>query len=158
MQRKNFTRQCSVYDSVCDYKNLIYIQSSIKVEKHTRRFKRVWNVQSSAHRFIILLFCDMLFQETSRQSRLVTSIPVSLWRMGRPDSPPSVALQGQNCASSRVSSITLSTLWWAWSTTPTSGRSHADARLYLILTIYTYRYFYIIHAYLDTAHQKQPYS
>ena len=71
------------------------------------------------------------FQETSRPSRSVTSVPVSLWRMGRPDSPPSVAPPGQNCASSRVSLITLNTLWWAWSTTPTSGRSHVS-RLYFI--------------------------
>lgn len=74
----------------------------------------------------------MTSQETSRQSRLVTSAPVSLWRMGRPDSPPFVAPQGQSCASSRVSSITPSTLWWAWSTTPMSGGSHAAASLYLI--------------------------
>lgn len=74
----------------------------------------------------------MTSQETSRQSRLVTSAPVSLWRMGRPDSPPFVAPQGQSCASSRVSSITPSTLCWAWSTTPMSGGSHAAASLYLI--------------------------
>ncbi|TMS23157.1 tRNA (adenine(37)-N6)-methyltransferase [Larimichthys crocea] len=43
--------------------------------------------------------------------------------MGPPDSPPFVAPRGQNCASSRVSSITLSTLWWAWSITPMSGSS-----------------------------------
>lgn len=69
------------------------------------------------------MLLTVTFQETSRRSRLVTSVPVSLWRTGPPDSPPFVAPRGQNCASGRVSSITLSTLWWAWSCTPTSGRS-----------------------------------
>lgn len=65
-----------------------------------------------------------LFQEPSRLSRLVTSVPASLSRTGHPDSPLFVGPQEQCYASSRVSSATQSMLCWVWSTTPTSGSSH----------------------------------
>lgn len=73
---------------------------------------------------VIYLIIYATLQEISKPSRLVTSAPVSQWRTGPPDSPPFVGPQGQSCASGRASSTTPSTLWWGWSTTPTSGRKH----------------------------------
>lgn len=67
---------------------------------------------------------NFALQGISRRHQLVTSIPVFPWRMGPPDSPPSVAHLVQNWRSSRVSLTMLSMLCWAWTSTPMSGASH----------------------------------
>lgn len=83
-----------------------------------------WNIWKTETVKKLNLICILTLQVSFGQSPLVTSVPVSLLKTQPPDSQPSVAPPGLNCASSRVFSITLNILCWAWNTTPTSGSKH----------------------------------